>query len=432
MTEIYKTKTAYNSYAEINIPGSKSITNRALILASLSENPVIIKNPLFSDDTVYMIEGLKTLGNNIEISSDKKTIKVRGNKTREFGNQKIFVGNAGTVMRFLVSYIASGKGEIIIEGSPRMNERPIGELVNSMRELGAEIKYLQKEGYPPLKISAKGISKTSVHVSGKNSSQYLSSVLLSAPYFEKGLDIIVSSNIISKPYVNMTLKMIEQFGGKAELTSTGYKILPQKYNNLTEYSVEGDMSSASYFLAAALVTKSKIKINNFFAESIQGDYKLLDILKKHGLKVIEQKKDYIIAEGTENYSGFNLNLNDTPDIVPTLAVTALFADSPTVIKDVESLRVKECDRIFALCTEIKKLNGNIIEYQDGFKIIPKPFSEYKGCNIATYDDHRIAMSFAVAGLKISGINILNPKCVSKTFPQFFDEFEKIYLGGVHE
>lgn len=432
MTEIYKTKTVYNSYAEINIPGSKSITNRVLILASLSENPVIIKNPLFSDDTVYMIEGLKTLGNNIEISSDKKTIKVRGNKTREFGNQKIFVGNAGTVMRFLVSYIACGKGEIIIEGSPRMNERPIGELVNSMRELGAEIKYLQKEEYPPLKISAKGISKTSVHVSGKNSSQYLSSVLLSAPYFEKGLDIIVSSNIISKPYVNMTLKMIEQFGGKAELTSTGYKILPQKYNNLTEYSVEGDMSSASYFLAAALVTKSKIKINNFFAESIQGDYKLLDILKKHGLKVIEQKKDYIIAEGTENYSGFNLNLNDTPDIVPTLAVAALFAGSPTVIKDVESLRVKECDRISALCTEIKKLNGNIIEYQDGFKIIPKPFSEYKGCDIATYDDHRIAMSFAVAGLKISGINILNPKCVSKTFPQFFDEFEKIYLGGVHE
>ncbi len=432
MTEIYKTKTVYNSYAEINTPGSKSITNRALILASLSENPVIIKNPLFSDDTVYMIEGLKTLGNNIEISSDKKTIKVRGNKTREFGNQKIFVGNAGTVMRFLVSYIACGKGEIIIEGSPRMNERPIGELVNSMRELGAEIKYLQKEGYPPLKISAKGISKTSVHVSGKNSSQYLSSVLLSAPYFEKGLDIIVSSNIISKPYVNMTLKMIEQFGGKAEFTSTGYKILPQKYNNLTEYSVEGDMSSASYFLAAALVTKSKIKINNFFAESIQGDYKLLDILKKHGLKVIEQKKDYIIAEGTENYSGFNLNLNDTPDIVPTLAVTALFAGSPTVIKDVESLRIKECDRISALCTEIKKLNGNIIEYQDGFKIIPKPFSEYKGCDIATYDDHRIAMSFAVAGLKISGINILNPKCVSKTFPQFFDEFKKIYLGGVHE
>lgn len=432
MTEIYKVKTAYNSCAEINIPGSKSITNRALILASLSENPVIIKNPLFSDDTVYMIEGLKTLGNNIEISSDKKTIKVRGNKTREFGNQKIFVGNAGTVMRFLVSYIASGKGEIIVEGSSRMNERPIGELVDSMRELGAEIEYLQKEGYPPLKISAKGISKTSVHVSGKNSSQYLSSVLLSASYFEKGLDIVVSSDIISKPYVNMTLKMIEQFGGKIEITSTGYKILPSKYNNLPEYSIEGDMSSASYFLAAAFITKSRIKINNFFAESIQGDYKLLDILKNNGLKIIEQKKDYIIAKGAENYSGFNLNLNDTPDIVPTLAVTALFADSPTVINDVESLRVKECDRISALCTEIKKLNGNIIEYQDGFKIIPKPFSEYKGCDITTYDDHRIAMSFTVAGLKISGINILNPKCVSKTFPQFFDEFEKIYLGGVHE
>lgn len=424
--EKYKVKRAENFYAEINIPGSKSITNRALILASLSEKDVVIKNPLFSDDTVYMIAALKKLGNNIEISQDKTYIKICGNKTREFGNQKIFVGNAGTVMRFLVAYIASGKGTVVLEGNSRMNKRPIKELVESMRELGVSIEYLREEGYPPIKINAEGIFKSSVKVSGKNSSQYLSSILLSASYFNNDVEIVIDDNIISKPYVTMTLKMIEQFGAHIETTSQGYKIYHKKYDKISEYLVEGDMSSASYFLACALMTNSTIKINNFFAQSIQGDYKLLDILKNIGLKVIEQKETSITISGTEKYSGFNLRLNDTPDIVPTLAAAALFAETPSEIRDVESLRVKECDRISAVCAEIKKLNGNIIEYEDGFKIIPKSLNEYKGCDIETYNDHRIAMSFTTAGLKISDINILNPSCVSKTFPAFYNEIEKIY------
>lgn len=428
----YEVRKAAGFYAEINIPGSKSITNRALILACLSEKEIIIKNPLFSDDTIYMIEALKTLGNSIEISKDRSYIKVHGNKSRNFRNQKIFVGNAGTVMRFIVSYIASGKGTVEINGSPRMNQRPIKELVESMKELGVHIEYLGEEGYPPIKIYAQGISKTSVHVSGKNSSQYLSSILLSASCFDKNLDVIIKDDLISKPYVIMTLKMIEQFGAKIEKIPMGYKIYHGKYDKLSEYEVEGDMSSASYFLACAFVTNSTLKINNFFAESIQGDYKFLDILKSLGLKIIDQNKTSITVSGTGKYQGFDLNLNDTPDLAPTLAVTALFADSPSIIRDAESLRIKECDRISAICSEIKKLNGNIIEYQDGFKIIPKSLSEYKGCDIETYDDHRIAMSFTIAGLKISHINILNPQCVSKTFPAFYNEIEKIYKGGIHE
>lgn len=430
--EIYEVKNAKNFYSEINIPGSKSITNRALLLASLSENPIVIKNPLFSDDTIYMIDCLRKLGNEIFVSEDKSYIKVVGNKKREFKDTNIYVGNAGTVMRFLVSYIASGKGNIIIEGSKRMYERPISELVDSMKELGVQIEYLKNEGYPPLKIKANGINKNKVYVSGNNSSQYLSSILMSAPYFENDLTIILKNNLISKPYVKMTLEMAKQFGADIKIIENGYKIKKGHYNKLTEYTVEGDMSSASYFLACAFITNSTVKINNFFKNSIQGDYKLLNILEKAGLNIISQDKNSITVKGPEKYDGFNLDLNDTPDIVPTLAIISLFANSESEIKNVESLRVKECDRISAVCNEIKKLNGNIIEYQDGFKIIPKKISEYTGNNIETYNDHRIAMSFAIAGLKIPDICILNPNCVSKTFPNFFNELEKVYEGGGYE
>lgn len=425
----YKVKTQSDFYAEIDILGSKSITNRVLILAVFSDDEVILKNPLFSDDTIYMIEALRSLGNKIEISDDKKYIKVLGNKTREFGNKKLFVGNAGTAMRFLSSYIATGIGEIILEGNERMNQRPIGELVDSLRELGVKIEYLKEIGYPPIKIFANGINKNVVNISGKNSSQYLSSILMGSPYFNNGLEIKINDKIISRPYVDMTLKMMEQFGVKVVALEKGYKIEKSKYKLSSEYIIEGDMSSASYFLAAAFITNSRIKINNFVTNSIQGDLKILNILKGMGLKVIEEQKESITVEGVEKYQGFNLKLNETPDIVPTLAVVALFANSPSSIREVESLRVKECDRISAICNEIKKLDGTIIEYSDGFEIFPKKLSEYRGAEIETYDDHRIAMSFSIAGLKIEDIEILNPNCVSKTFPTFFEELDKIYLGG---
>lgn len=430
--EKYKVKNKLNFCAEVNILGSKSITNRALIFAAFAEKTVILRNPLFSDDTIYMIEALRELGNEIEISDDKSYIKVCGNSKREFGNKKIYVGNAGTVMRFISSYIATGNGEVVVGGNERMNQRPIKELVESLKDLDVEIEYLKEIGYPPIKIKAMGIKKDRVKVSGKNSSQYLSSILMSSPYCENNMTIELEDKIISKPYVEMTLKMMEQFGAKIEKLEDGYKIKSGRYDKLSDYTIEGDMSSASYFLAAALITNSRLKINNFFLDSIQGDIKILDILKRLGLKILSSKRGSIIVEGVKNYDGFNLKLNDTPDIVPTLAIVALFANSPSTIRDVESLRVKECDRISALCNEIKKIGGNIEEYQDGFRIYPlkaEENQEYFGSEIETYDDHRIAMSFSVAGLRIENIEILNPNCVSKTFPTFFKELEKVYLGG---
>ena len=448
MIDRYRIKTKSNFNGEIDILGSKSITNRALILAVLSENPVVLKNPLFSDDTIYMIKALRKLGNIIKISDDKKIIKITGNRERIFNDGEIFVGNAGTAMRFLTSYVALGHGKIVLAGNERMNNRPIKELVDALKNLGVQINYLQKEGYPPIEIIADGIKnldhdkkgnsykefenkKREIKISGKNSSQYLSSILMVSPYIEGGVKIILDSEIISKPYVNMTIKMIKKFGASIKKKETKqkesfYEVEERKYNDIVEYTIEGDMSSASYFLALSLITNSTIKINNFILDSLQGDIKILEILKNLGLKVIEVGKDYIVVRGCEKYSGFNLDLNDTPDIVPTLAMVALFASSPTTIRNVESLRVKECDRIKAICNEVKKLNGEIIEYQDGFKIIPKNSNEYNGNEIETYDDHRIAMSFSIAGFRIEGIEILDPFCVSKTFPTFYEELEKIY------
>lgn len=425
--ERYKIKTKTNFYAEIDILGSKSITNRALILAALSNKKIILKNPLFSDDTIYMIQALRSLGNEIKISEDKSKIVVFGNKERIFEDKKIFIGNAGTAIRFLTSYISLGKGRVILVGDERMNERPIGELVESLKSLGVEIKYLEKKGYSPIEINANGIKKNFVEISGKNSSQYLSSILMISPYIENGLEIVLNDKVISKPYVNMTIKMMEQFGIKVLEKENNYLIKEGIYSRISEYLIEGDISSSSYFLALALMTNSRIKIKNFILNSLQGDIKILEILEDLGLKIINKNKNFIVVQGTEKYNGFNLNLNDTPDIVPTLSIVALFASTSSTIRDVKSLRVKESDRIKAICNEVKKINGNIIEYKDGFKIIPKKLEEYIGAEIETYNDHRIAMSFSVAGFKIQNIIILNPNCVSKTFPTFYSELDNIYL-----
>lgn len=429
----YLVKNMSNFSAEVSIPGSKSITNRALILAALSENPVILKNPLLSDDTVLMIECLSKLGNKIMISKDKQFIKIIGNKKREFGKKTLFVGNAGTVLRFLMSYVSTGTGEITFEGSTRMNLRPVQELGESLESLGVEVNYLKNPGFTPLKIISSGkIKQDTVSISGENSSQYLSSLLLSAPCFGKDLHISTSGKIISKSYISVTLEMMRQFGAEIEKTLDGYLVKAGVYDQIERYLIEGDMSSASYFLAAALITNSTIKINNFMEPSIQGDYKILTILKELGLQIVDRTVHSITVAGVESYPGFTLDLNSTPDLVPTLAVVALFANKPSKLYNIASLRIKESDRIFAIRTEIKNLNGNATEFQDGLRIIPKSTDLYKGSHVETYNDHRIAMSFALAGLRIPDLYILNPMCVTKTFPTFFKEFENLYVGGFNE
>lgn len=428
----YLVKPNYNFSAEVDIPGSKSITSRALILASLSENPVILKNPLFSDDTLHMIECLIKLGNKIMISDDKRFIKIIGNKKREFGKKTLYVGNAGTVMRFLLAYIATGTGEVVLEGSSRMNLRPIQELADSLRDLGIKIEYLKASGFPPLRIISTKTKKSVVKVSGANSSQYLSAILLSATCYNHDTEIITTNKIISKSYVDTTINMIEDFGAHVEKTENGYFIKKGKYNNVKGYVIEGDMSSASYFLAAALITNSTIKLNNFFEDSIQGDSKILNILQDIGLEIVDRDDNSVTVKGCETYPGFSLDLNSTPDLVPTLATVALFANTPSEIYNVANLRIKESDRLFSIRTEIKNINGSATEFKDGLKIIPKETKSYTGCSIETYNDHRIAMSFTLAGLRIPDIIITNATCVNKTFPAFFKVFENLYTGGIDE
>lgn len=426
MREEYSIKTRENFCTEISIPGSKSMTTRALILAALSENPVILKNPLFSDDTVQMIECLTKLGNKILVSDDKHYIKISGNKRREFGKKTLHVGNSASVMKFLISYVATGRGEITIDASSRVSSRPIREFVDSIRELGIEIEYVKKSGFLPIKIFAKGTTNNTIKVSGRNSSQYLSSVLLSASYFNSDINIITSHKITSKSYVDITLKMLHDFGANIEKTETGYLVKKSKYNTVKGYLIEGDMASASYFLAAALITNSTIKINNFSYNSIQGDYKFLEILENLGLQVVSRTKTSITVKGVESYEGFSLDLNRTPDLVPTLAIVALFAKSPSEILNVANLRTKGGDRLNSIRTEIKKINGSATDLPDGLKIIPKKIGTYKGGVMETYNDHRLAMSFSLVGLKVPEISITNPHCVSKVFPNFFTEFENIY------
>lgn len=409
----------------VTIPGSKSISNRALILGALSEKKVILKNMLFSDDTLYMIEGLKKLGAVIDISQDKKILTIEMKPQETLPTCELFIGNAGTAMRFLASYIATKKGEITLTGNKRMKERPIKDLVGALKNLGVTIKYLEKDGFPPIKIISKGISKNFVEIDCSKSSQYLSSLLLSGSYFKHPLEIKIKDTLVSKPYVSMTLNMVKDFGGNITFdeNKNSFFITPKKFT-LDEYTIEGDMSSASYFLGAALIGNGTITIKNFFKNSLQGDKDFLNILIKMGLEVLDEKEKEITVRGKHSYTAVDVNLNNTPDVAQTLAVIGLFAKGNTTVKDVANMRIKETDRIAALNNEISKLGGLFLEEKDGFTIIPQ--DSYHGATIETYDDHRMAMSLALAGLKIPGIKILNPECVSKTFPNFFEELNNIY------
>lgn len=409
----------------ITIPGSKSISNRALILGALSEKKVILKNMLFSDDTLYMIEGLKKLGAIIDISQDKKILTIEMKSQETLPTCELFIGNAGTAMRFLASYIATKKGEVTLTGNKRMKERPIKDLVGALENLGVTIKYLEKEGFPPIKIISKGVSKSFVEIDCSKSSQYLSSLLLSGSYFKYPLEIKIKDTLVSKPYISMTINMVKDFGGNITFdeNKNSFFITPRKFA-LDEYTIEGDMSSASYFLGAALIGNGTITIKNFFKNSLQGDKDFLNILIKMGLEVLDEKEKEITVCGKHSYTAIDVNLNNTPDVAQTLAVIGLFAKGNTIVRDVANMRIKETDRIAALNNEISKLGGLFLEEKDGFTIIPQ--DSYHGATIETYDDHRMAMSLALAGLKIPGIKILNPECVSKTFPNFFEELNNIY------
>lgn len=425
---VYEVKRKTNFQVEVDIPGSKSITNRALILAVQSKKETLLKNMLFSDDTLYMIDALKKLGNELIVDKENKTVLVRPNFEKNWNEVELFVGNAGTAMRFLPTYIATGRGIVTLTGIDRMKERPIKDLVDALRTLGVNVEYTEKEGYPPIKVIANGLTGGKLQIRGDKSSQYLTSILLSAPSAENPVEIEILGDLVSIPYIEITKKMMEDFG--ATFINDNYKILtisPQKYMK-DSYIIEGDCSSASYFFAMAAIAKSRIKLNNVTVNSIQGDIKFLDVLVQMGLEICEKGENHIIVDGTNDLLGITVDMKHISDTAQTLSVVSLFAKGTTEIKNVYNMRIKETDRIKACYNELTKLGAHVIEKEDGLIIVPKDTPSQYNNNILidTYDDHRMAMSFSLAGLLIEGVKINEAECVSKTFPNYFDEFNKIY------
>ena len=405
--------------AVVEAPPSKSYTQRALIIAALAKGKSVIKNTLFSDDTLYMISALKQFGVKIEKKGNNLVVQGTNGNLKPPKN-KIFVGNAGTAMRFIASLASLINGETIITGDKRMQQRPIQDLLNALQQLG--VKSESDNNCPPVKIYGGTFNGGSVKLKGGISSQYLSSILMCAPYAKKNVIINIIGNLTSRPYIDITLDIMKNFGVYVKnLNYKKFVIKCSKKYTAKNYRIEGDASNASYFFAAAAVTKGRIMVKNINPNSKQGDIKFVDILKKMGCGV-RKGKDFIEVRGS-SLKSIDINMNNMPDIVPTLAVTSLFADSTTIIRNVPNLRLKESDRLKALAFELRKIGANVEEMQDGLKIKRKRLQK---AIIETYNDHRMAMSFAVAGLAINGIRIKNPACIDKSFPDFWRKFNEMY------
>lgn len=407
----------------VTLPGSKSITNRAFILAALANGKTVLNNALFSEDTVYMSKALKQIGIPISQDEKNKSFIIEGGRIPH-GDYELFVGNAGTAMRFLTSYFCLGEGTFTLDGDPRMRERPIEDLLKALSELGARVSSLNKNGCPPVIIQGQGLKGGSCSISGKNSSQYISSILMAGPCSETGVILSTKDGVSSRPYIEMTLNMMERFGVKVERKDySEFRLKKGQYLPQKEYLIEPDASSASYFLVAAAILGGKVTLEGLGKNSIQGDSAFIHVLEKMGCE-IEAEENRMTLRSDGKLKGLDIDMNAIPDLVPSLAVAALFADSPTRIRNVANLRIKESDRIKALVVEMSKLGGDVKEYDDGLEIFPKV--SYNNALISTYNDHRIAMSFSIAGLKISGLTIENPQCVSKSFPDFYEYLQKCF------
>ncbi len=423
-------------------PGSKSLTNRALLLAALAKGRSKLTGVLFADDSRRMIGALQALGFTLDIDEDAKRITVHGKRgdIPAPGGATLDLGNAGTAMRFLTAACCLGMGEFTLDGISRMRERPIGELVDPLIKLGADIEYVGEAGYPPVKVIAEppGLLGGHLTLSPTLSSQFISALLMVGPYMQRGLEIEFEGPVTSLPYVKMTLNLMKQFGAAFE-ADTGYRAVhvPAGRYRATDYWVEPDASNASYFLAAAAVVPgSRCTVEGLGSRSLQGDAEFCDVLGRMGCSVNQTLNATTVAAprrgvGTSGggasggLQGIDVDLNAMPDMAQTLAVVALFADGPTAIRNVGNLRVKETDRLAALENELTKLGADVEVISNDLHIIPPPGGALTPAAIDTYDDHRMAMAFAVAGLAQPGVTINDPRCVDKTFPDYFQYLDRL-------
>ena len=416
----------------MDVPGSKSLTQRALIAAALADGESYLYGPLASEDTHYTSTALRMMG--IEISGDRETDSsgpwiVKGQCGRIIApSDEIFLGNNGTATRFLTSVAALGTGTFRITGEKRMEERPIKPLMDALTGWGCVIKSIKGTGSPPLEIKAAGLAGGKTLLPEGKSSQYLSSLLLVAPYAREDAELEVAGEVPSRPYAEMTLAVMEAFGitGSVDDTFTRFTI-PHGAYRAGEYYIEGDASSASYFWASAAVTGGTVTVANVPVKSLQGDTKLVDILALMGCKV-ESSSHGITVSGPSELKGIEVDMGSCPDVAPTLAIVASRAKGKTVIRNISHLRIKECDRINAVATELSKLGVKVEELPDSLIIHGQGSGACpeKQVKIETYKDHRIAMCFAVAGLVFPGITITGEECVAKSFPDFWERFDKLY------
>ncbi len=410
--------------ATIAVPGSKSLTQRALIAAALGNGTSKLVGPLASEDTSYTSKALEQMGVTVERGGDVWTVRGNGGRLKT-PDKDIFLGNNGTATRFLTSVAALGHGSFCIDGEERMRERPIGPLMEALQGWGVDIASVKGTGCPPLQLHSRGLSGGATVLPEGKSSQYLSSLLLVAPYAAEPATLEVRGEVLSKPYVAMTLSVMSDFGISVECNEefTSF-VIPRGNYRAMEYEIEGDASNASYFWAAAAITGGRVTVSNVPVPSLQGDAGLVPLLARMGCEV---KRDGggITLTGRDRLDGITVDMGDMPDVVPTLAVVAAFAHGKTVINNIAHLRIKECDRLSAVLTELGKMGATVEEGQDFMVIHGNGGQDLHGAEIKTYNDHRMAMSFAVTGLRIPGVQILGEGCVAKSFPDFWERFGKL-------
>jgi len=412
-------KPARRAAGTVRLPGSKSISNRVLLLAALAKGETEIGGLLDADDTRVMREALSRLG----VSFNGNTLKGVGGPF-PVKEADLFLGNAGTAFRPLTAALVFSGGEYRLSGVPRMHERPIGDLVDALRGIGARVDYTGKEGFPPLAIHPGKISLEKLRVRGDVSSQFLTALLMALPLSGKPARIEVQGELISKPYVEITLNVMKRFGIEVKRTGWRYFDVPAgTYRSPGRIHVEGDASSASYFLAAGAIGGGPVRVEGVGRNSIQGDVRFVEVLERMGATVT-LGEDFIEVKAGKKLKPIDLDLNHIPDAAMTAAVLALFADGPSTIRNVASWRVKETDRLAAMASELRKLGAQIEEGADFLKIKP-PSSITGNVLVQTYDDHRMAMSFSLAALGGVPVRINDPQCVAKTFPEYFSVFSSI-------
>lgn len=380
---------------DVRVPGSKSLTNRALICAALAEGTSELHGASLSDDSRRLVECLRRAG--VGIAEGPDLLRVEGTGRVPATRGEFYVGNAGTAMRFLTAYLALGEGHYTVDGDERMRERPIGDLVDALTHLGCRIRYGGTHGCPPLILDARGLDGGRVRVKADTSSQFVSALLLVSPRARTPIDLEIVE-AVSEPYIEMTRSVLRAFA-----------------NGPCAYRVEADAASANYFLAAAAATRGRSIVRGIGRDTVQGEIRFVDVLEKMGCAVTRGADFFEVRGG--DLRGVDVDMNAIPDSVQTLAAIAIFAKGATRIRNVANLRVKETDRISALARELRKLGATVEEFPDGLSIEPGRITP---ASIATYRDHRMAMSFAIAALAVPGIAIENPECVSKSFPGFFE------------